>query len=43
MGEGWSLHHAMNHVRFMISPELDEVQDRMQGKALNHIGFRAKP
>jgi hypothetical protein len=27
-----SLHHAMNHVRFMIGPELNEVQDRMQGK-----------
>jgi hypothetical protein len=33
----------MNHVRFMIGPELDEVQDRIQDRTLNHMGFRAKP
>jgi hypothetical protein len=33
----------MNRVRFVVGPELDEVQGRMQGIALNHIGFRAKP
>jgi hypothetical protein len=33
----------MNHVRFMVGPELEEVQDRMQGIALNHIGFRTEP
>jgi hypothetical protein len=27
-----ALHHAMNHVRFMISPELHVVQDRVQDK-----------
>jgi hypothetical protein len=26
------MHHAMNHVRFMISPELYVVQDRVHGK-----------
>jgi hypothetical protein len=41
--QGGSFNHAMNHVRFMVGPELDEVQDRIQGKALNHIGFRARP
>jgi len=25
------MHHAMNHVRFMISPELHVVQDRVHG------------
>ncbi len=25
------MHHVMNHVGFMISPELNEVQDRVQG------------
>jgi hypothetical protein len=35
------MHHAMNHVRFMISPELDVVQDRCMA-ALNHAGFRAE-
>jgi hypothetical protein len=29
----------MNHVRFMISPELHVVQDRMQDKALNLTWF----
>jgi hypothetical protein len=25
------MHHAMNHVRFMISPEPDVVQDKVHG------------
>jgi len=25
------MHHAMNHVRFMISPESNVVQDRVHG------------
>jgi len=29
----------MNHVRFMISPELHVVQDRVQGKAQNLTRF----
>ncbi len=34
----------MNHVRFMISPELHVVQDRneMQGEALNLKWFRGQ-
>jgi len=28
------MHHAMNHVGFMISPELNVVQDRVHGPAL---------
>jgi len=39
MGEGEALRHAMNHVRFMISPELHVVQDRVQGKAPNLTRF----
>jgi cytochrome c2 len=46
-GESWALHHAMNHVRFMIGPELDEVRDRMQGEslhhAMNHVRFMIGP
>ena len=38
-GEGEALRHAMNHVRFMISPELHVVQDRVQGKAPNLTRF----
>jgi hypothetical protein len=34
------MHHAMNHVRFMISPELHVVQDRVHG-SLNPTWFRA--
>jgi len=34
----FALNHAMNHVRFMISPELYEVQDKVQGcHALYHM------
>jgi len=29
-GGGRALNHAMNHVRFMISPELYVVQDKVQ-------------
>ena len=39
-GKDRALHHAMNHVRFMISPELHVVQDRVQGLALNLTWFR---
>jgi len=39
-GESEALHHAMNHVRFMISPDLHVVQDRVQDKALNLAWFR---
>jgi hypothetical protein len=44
------MHHAMNHVRFMISPELYVVQDKVHGMpcishgtwlALNPTWFRA--
>jgi hypothetical protein len=38
-GEGEALHQAMNHIRFMISPELQAVQDRVQDKALNPTRF----
>ena len=34
------MHHAMNHVRFMISPELYVVQDRVRA-ALNPTWSRA--
>jgi hypothetical protein len=27
------MNHAMNHVRFMISPELNVVQDKVQGSS----------
>jgi hypothetical protein len=36
---GEALHHAMNHVRFMISPELHVLQDGVQDKALNLAWF----
>jgi hypothetical protein len=31
------MHHAMNHVRFMISPELHVVQDRVHGSPEPHV------
>jgi hypothetical protein len=31
-GEGEALNHAMNHIGFMIRPELNVVQDKVQGK-----------
>jgi hypothetical protein len=42
------MRHTMNHIRFMISPELNVVQDRAHGsaprwnqaKALNLTWFR---
>src|SRR4030042_5913653 len=37
-----ALHHTLNHVRFMISPEPNDIQDRVQGKALNLTWFRGK-
>jgi len=29
----FATHHTMNHIRFMISPELNVVQDRAHGSA----------
>jgi len=31
------MHHAMNHVRFMISPELHVVQDAAHGSPEPHL------
>jgi len=39
MHESGALHRAMNHVRFMIGPELNEVQDGVQGETLNRAGY----
>jgi hypothetical protein len=36
----FAIHYTMNHIRFMISPELNVVQDGVQ--ALHHNGIRAK-
>src|SRR4030067_232794 len=36
-----AMHHATNHVRFMISPELHVVQDRVHG-SLEPTWFRAQ-
>jgi hypothetical protein len=36
-----AMHHAMNHNRLMISPELHLVQDRYLA-ALNSMWFRAR-
>jgi hypothetical protein len=29
----FAIHHTMNHIRFMISPELNIVQDGVHGSA----------
>jgi hypothetical protein len=29
----FAIHHTMNHIRFMISPELNVVQDGVHGSA----------
>jgi hypothetical protein len=35
------MHHAMNHVGFMISPELYIVQDKVHGFATNYSKLAA--